>query len=210
MLETIFNPENAVFSFINKLLDLMMLSLVWFVCCLPVVTIGPAMAALYYAVVKTVRKERSYAVREFWKAFRDNLKQGILFQLVIIVFGLLILWTDLPLMLTFWNTEKTADTVLLILLAAKLFLYLGMFCWVYPLMSRFREKSLKLAEAALYLLLKYLPVSLGVIVLLGISVMLLIWEPLFVVIVPGTAVLFASFMIEPALKKLCGKQEKEE
>ena len=46
MLEAIFNPENAVFRMINKLLDLMVLSLVWAVCCIPVVTAGAASAAL--------------------------------------------------------------------------------------------------------------------------------------------------------------------
>ena len=40
MLETIFNPENAVFCLMNKMLDLMVLSLVWALCCIPIITAG--------------------------------------------------------------------------------------------------------------------------------------------------------------------------
>ena len=69
MLEAIFNPENAVFCLMNKMLDLMVLSLVWALCCIPIITAGAASAALYHAVVKSVRR-RSF---EFFRANLDSM-----------------------------------------------------------------------------------------------------------------------------------------
>ena len=42
----IFNPENFFWKCFDKMADVVGLSLLWFMCSLPVVTIGPACAAL--------------------------------------------------------------------------------------------------------------------------------------------------------------------
>ena len=106
MFEALFNPENAFMSFINKVIDLVVLSIVFTLCCIPIVTIGTAWAALYYAVVKTVRRHRSYAVREFWHAFKDNLRQGVIVHIIWLLFAFMMLVTDLPLVLTLLESGK--------------------------------------------------------------------------------------------------------
>lgn len=210
MLEAIFNPENAVFRMINKLLDLMVLSLVWAVCCIPVVTAGAASAALYYAVVKAVRHQRSYPVREFWKSFRANLKKGILIQVIWLMLAAMMLISDVPLFAALLNGKEIQDRVLLVLLAVKAVFLAGMPCWLYPLLSRFEQRLLRLAEAALYMLLRYFPITLlGVILLLG-AWLLLAWEPLLVVLVPGITAMLLSFFLEPFLRKLVRPGEAQE
>ena len=210
MLEAIFNPENAVFRMINKLLDLMVLSLVWAVCCIPVVTAGAASAALYYAVVKAVRRQRSYPVREFWKSFRANLKKGILIQVIWLMLAAMMLISDVPLFAALLNGKEIQDRVLLVLLAVKAVFLAGMPCWLYPLLSRFEQRLLRLAEAALYMLLRYFPITLlGVILLLG-AWLLLAWEPLLVVLVPGITAMLLSFFLEPFLRKLVRPGEAQE
>lgn len=129
MLQSLFNPENAFMCFMNKIIDLVLLSLVWLVCCIPIITIGPACAALYYAVVKAVRRQRSYPVREFWRAFKSNFKKGILFEGIWLILGGMMLCTDLPLVLTLLDTGKVQNVILLVLFAAKAILLLGTACW---------------------------------------------------------------------------------
>ena len=51
----IFNPENFFWKCFDKMADVVGLSLLWFMCSLPVVTIGPAWAALYDAAAGCVR-----------------------------------------------------------------------------------------------------------------------------------------------------------
>ena len=46
----IFNPENSIWRVTGKLVDLMILSVFWLACSLPVVTLGPASAALYHTI----------------------------------------------------------------------------------------------------------------------------------------------------------------
>lgn len=209
MLQLLFNPDNEFMCFINKIIDLVVLSLVWLVCCIPIITIGPACAALYYAVVKAVRRQRSYPVREFWRAFKSNFKKGILFEVIWLLLSVMMLYTDLPLALTLLDTGKVQNVILLVLFGIKAILLLGMACWFFPLMSRFEEKFLKLAQASVYLLMRYLLVTLAAIVLLGAAVFLFAWEPLLLAVLPGPVTLLLSMMQEPALRKMCQAAEAE-
>ena len=75
---SLFNLENGFFSFMGKFWDMILLSIIWVLCCIPIITIGPATTAMYYATVKVIRRERGYVLREFFRSFKDNLKLGLI------------------------------------------------------------------------------------------------------------------------------------
>ena len=86
----IFNINSPFFRVMSKVFDVIVLSLLWTLCCIPVITIGPATTALYYAIVKSIRKDRGYATKEFFKAFKMNFKQGAIVGVLLTVFGLIL------------------------------------------------------------------------------------------------------------------------
>lgn len=55
--------------------------------CLPVVTAGASWAAAYYTAVKAVRRHRNGIWGCYWHSFRQNLKQGIVFSLLMLAVG---------------------------------------------------------------------------------------------------------------------------
>lgn len=75
MWESVFNPDNLFFRILAKGVDFVGLSLLWVLCCMPIVTIGPATAALYYTVVKTFRHKYDGAFGIYVKQFWRNLKK---------------------------------------------------------------------------------------------------------------------------------------
>ena len=76
-MKNLFNIENPVWVFMGKLVDILILSGLWLLCSLPVVTIGPSTAALYYVTLKLANNEEGYTVRSFFRAFKENLMPGI-------------------------------------------------------------------------------------------------------------------------------------
>ena len=46
-----FNLDNPVFTALGKVVDCAWLSILWLLCCLPVVTIGVSSTAMYYTAV---------------------------------------------------------------------------------------------------------------------------------------------------------------
>mgnify|MGYP001019452691 CR=1 FL=1 len=87
-MNNIFNPDNKFFSFMGRVADLMILNLLCIVCCIPVVTAGPAIAAMYYITLKMARNEESYVVKGFFHSFKQNLKQGIVIQIIMLLLGI--------------------------------------------------------------------------------------------------------------------------
>lgn len=205
-MRSLFNPDNPVFAFINLLLDLLLLSIFWTLGCIPIITAGASSAALYHAVVMALRKEQGYAWKTFLTAFRQNLKKGILFHLVFLFFAAMLLVGDMPWILqAFAGTRPSVFSLFLFIV--KTFFLLGWVCWIYPLISRFDERFLKLAEAALFQTVRNLLITILSIILLLIAGFLLWLEPLLLLIAPAPVALGLSYLLEPGLKQLDGQQD---
>ena len=58
----------------GKLGDIVAVSAWFFVCCIPVFTIGASVSALYYAVNKSVCNNRGYVSQEFFRSFKNSFK----------------------------------------------------------------------------------------------------------------------------------------
>ena len=76
MLQGFFNYDNPVWRFIGKLGDLVLLNLLWLVCCIPVFTAGAATTAVYYVTLKLVRDEDDSTIKSFFRSFIQNFKQA--------------------------------------------------------------------------------------------------------------------------------------
>ena len=82
-MKNLFNADNWFWQRMSEIADLILLSLLWLVCCVPIVTIGPNTVAVYYVMLKKARGE---ADEGFWRlyvrSFRRNFKQGIVLGLL--------------------------------------------------------------------------------------------------------------------------------
>lgn len=89
-----FSLENPVWKFIGNLADFFILSCLWYLCSLPVVTAGAAASAVYYVTLKMSRDQEGELVRSFFKSFRQNLKPGCLLGVGYLAAVVLLGWTS--------------------------------------------------------------------------------------------------------------------
>ena len=75
-MDRIFNMDNKFFTFMGRVADLIILNLLFLLCCIPIVTIGPAITAMYYVTMKMVRNEEAYIARSFFKILQGKLQAG--------------------------------------------------------------------------------------------------------------------------------------
>ena len=61
-MDKIFNYDNKFFRILNKLVDMVILSVCWMVACIPVFTFGAASAALYDTARKAIHHDEGYVV----------------------------------------------------------------------------------------------------------------------------------------------------
>ena len=81
-MKSLFNLDNPVFRFLERVFDIAYLNILCVVCSIPVITIGPSVTALYYCLLKIARKQDSSITRMFFDSLKMNLKQGILMTLI--------------------------------------------------------------------------------------------------------------------------------
>ena len=72
------NPDNVVHAALNKIGDVIIANLLFLLCSVPLITIGPALSALYHCMLRTVKGNHTFTVKTFFSAFRQNFIQSFL------------------------------------------------------------------------------------------------------------------------------------
>ena len=99
LIKAAFDTDNFLMRFCEKVLDIVMVNLLFVVSCLPIVTIGVAKISLYQTIFEVKSSRRVPVFKTYIRAFKQNLKLGL--QLGLLELGIfLISVVDLSL---FWG-----------------------------------------------------------------------------------------------------------
>lgn len=130
-------PDNPVMIFITKIVYCVWLNILWFLCCIPIVTAGASTTALFYVTLKMVKNEEGNITSQFFRAFRDNLKFSTKIWLIMLVIGAVMCVDGYALYhLRFSNAFWTVITAIF-LVAVVAYLIVAMY--IFPLMARFEN-----------------------------------------------------------------------
>ena len=89
-MRNLFNFDGPVLQFIHKIVYSVYLNILWFLCCIPIVTVGASTTALFYVTLKMSKNEEGNITKAFFHSFRENLKQGTLIWLILLALGILL------------------------------------------------------------------------------------------------------------------------
>ena len=204
MWRDIFDPENLFFRILARGVDLVGLSLLWALLCIPAATAGSATAALYYTVVKVFRQGRDDGFTIYLRAFRDNLKQGIPVTLLSIPVMVFLAW-GYNVMAN--NLSTSAGVVMYMAYYVAMLVPAGVLCYLFPLMGRFSFETKALVRTAFTMALRHIP-STVVIVLLTVEMTVFTiekWWPLLAA--PVFTLFLHSLFLEKIFLKYLGEEE---
>ncbi|HJC57965.1 MAG TPA: YesL family protein [Candidatus Eisenbergiella intestinipullorum] len=193
-----FNQDSTLMTILNKAADMVILSVLWCICSLPVVTIGAASSALYHATMKVIRLGRGYAFSTFFTSFRQNLKQTIPAVLLLLIFyaafgtGIYLLWPQ---------TESMFANVYIVFSLLCIFFLLTAQLHLFPLIGRFRLSRRELVTVLTRLAFGHLGKNIMLVCLLAFAVEAGIYYPPLLFIVPAAFSLLCSFLQEPMFHK---------
>ena len=212
-MSSFFSPENKFLNALGKVFDLLVLSLMWLVLCLPIITIGPASTAFYYTVVKVIRRDRSYLFKEFFRSFKLNFKQGVIVTLIYVVLAvLMVIDIDFAIQLT-QDGSKIGSILYGVFIAEAVFVIFTL-VYIFPVLSRFTVTIKHLFKWSFFMSVKHLGWTVLLAVLfVGTAVMMymsFLFLPPLCIILPGIYTLVASFMIEKVFKRYMPKEEESD
>lgn len=175
-----FNLDSPFVQFMNRVADLMWLNILFLLCCIPVVTVGASVTAMYYVTLKMVRNEESYITKLFFKSFKQNFLQATAIWIIFITAGFL-LFVDYRILsgqMGLNIDNGSVRTVMQVLLIAVFIFYVFTITFVFPLLSKFDNTIKNTIKNAFIMSIRHFPATLGSIALLIIVFLLIYYIPI--------------------------------
>lgn len=162
-----FRSDNPFWIGMGNVFDLFILNVLWLLCCLPIMTIGPSTTAFFYAMMNLVRGEESYVYKDFFRSFRRNLKQGICLGLPLTAVGAF-LALDISMC---YHAGTGIYTFFMVFFAVLFLIWLFVVLYVFPLLAKFEKKNKEIILWAFVLSIR----NLGRTLLMMIALALALW-----------------------------------
>lgn len=206
------SPDSPFMRGMSRAADLMLLNLMFLVTSIPILTIGPSLAALYSVVFTFGTDSENGVIRRYFQSFRECFKSAFLiWLLLLIVAGMLLL--DVHLLNWVGGIVSVATVFLWVLLGIELLAA----CIAFPLVSRFQNTVWGTVRNALILGLAHLPRTAAMAVMWLFPVTVLVRMPLtffyagfiWVVIYFAGAAYLSSLMLRKVFVPYIPKEESE-
>ena len=199
-----FDMDGGVMGTLGKITDVIILSILFLVFSLPIITIGASFTALYYTSVKCIRRERDYLFKSFLRSFKENFSEAtILWLFILIASGIL----GLNLWFSGQITSGNLGFILSCIYGMMAFTVSVVAVYVFPLLSRFRMSKKKLIKTAFYMSIKHLPYSILLVVIFIASFMASYFVLPLIFVLPAAGTLLFSIPMERILKKYTPESE---
>ncbi|MBQ4017243.1 MAG: DUF624 domain-containing protein [Oscillospiraceae bacterium] len=110
--------------FLRRMFDLMVLNVLWLLCCLPVFTFGPASSALARVMITLVRGGSEAVAKNFFIAFRRDFGRAVVLGLIGLA-GLAIAVSDILFAVSLSGGMKILFLIVAVLVSSLVFSYLA-------------------------------------------------------------------------------------
>lgn len=171
-----FDTNKPFFNFMNTLAEFFLLNVIFLIFCIPIITIGPSLIALYSVTFKEANKEHCSIIKLFFKSFKENFFIGIkAFLIFTILFAIFIF------NLIFWlNLNMTLGFILSSIFLIAICLLFVSFLYTFPLIANFENTFIQTLKNSIFIPLLHIK------------------ETFFIVLIQITA--FALFILLPETK----------
>lgn len=167
----IFDVDSPFQRFLCRVADLLVLNIITLFLCIPVITAGAALTAMHYVLLRMVRGEEGYVLRDFFRSFRLNFRQATLMWLIFLAAAFLTVGNLYMIIYTEYPAGVSRPLWLTAAALAVFFLLVMFMTFAFPLMARFTNTVLgtianavtlsfaKFARAAAMVLIMFCPVA---------------------------------------------------
>ncbi|MDO5411359.1 MAG: YesL family protein [Lachnospiraceae bacterium] len=159
-MERFLGLDSPIMRALSMVADLVILNLLWLICCIPVVTIGASTTAMYTVALKLAKGQDGYVFKRFMKAFKLNFKQATIIHLIVCAFAAI-----LGLDYYIYKNGGLIPKPMLILITAVGIAGIIFASWVYPILAQFDNSIKNTIKNAFAMAIVHFPVTIVIVVL---------------------------------------------
>lgn len=188
-------------------MELVLLGMICMICCLPVITVGPAVTALFGSVYELRFDQENKLLRCYFKLFRTKFKTTVAAWLL----GL----SGFAALLCYWvllriYAKGAIYTAFCIVLAIAALTLEGLLCYLFPLISRYGNSLREHVRNAGILMLRYFPKTLLMIFIQLLPLLMFSYLPFvmmqtllfWILLCPGLSAAANVQLLRPVFEKL--------
>jgi len=209
-----FSYESKFSQLLLKLCYACYLNLLWFLCSIPIFTIGASTTALYYACVKIVREEEGPVAAMFFRSFKENFKQATQLWLMLLGAGLFLGADGYILYHLRQISEGSAAvlwTLVLAVVIASAVVYVIVLLYVFPLLASFCNTNLAMLKNAFLLGTHYLFATILIFAVhFAMFFVVVAWFTPLIVFGEGLCALISAWLLNNILLSAAGTPEERE
>lgn len=155
------NEDNVIHIFLNKLGDIIVANLLFLVCCIPIITIGPALTALYHCMLRTVKGNNNGTTKTFFRALKENFRQSLIVWLGLLAVGF-ILFLNIRFL---QNTASAVSKPLFYVSLGIAGLVIILALYIFPVIAAFANTTVNLLKNAYVFAFLHFPSTLAIAVI---------------------------------------------
>lgn len=201
-----FGIDSPFFRVMTKVADFILLNFLVLIFSIPIITIGPALTAMYYVALKEVRGDEGYLFKSFLKGFKDNFKRGVLYELLIILAGT-ILYVNIVTCYRWSYEGSTFGQILMFLNIGLGLIVVASVIYLFPLQAQFSNTFKGTLFNSLLMAMKHLPQTIVLLISTAIIVYAIISYPLFIFFFIGILAYVQCYILVRVFKPYMPEEE---
>ncbi len=198
-----FGIDSPLYKFMTTILNVFLLSFCVIVGSIPIVTLGVSIVAGFDVGLKMVANEEGYIVKQFIKAYRNNLKQGIPLGLIVLLCSYVV-YLDLEIIRKVENVSIFA--IMFMMVSAAVFTFTLLYA--FALTARYENTLIQILRNSFRISMKFFVRTLALVFLLVVEVLAFLWNytTIFIGMILGPALMILTVCLfaRPIFMKLEG------
>lgn len=189
----LFRVDGPIYNFMDTLKNLFLINVCLIICSIPIVTFGAAVVAAYDVTLRMVKNEEGYVTRQFFQAFKANIKQGCILGLITLGCAEVV-WLDYQL------ATKIEDASIFVMIFGMVsaFVFFFSLLYAFPQVARYNNKLSRILKNSFRISMKYIFRTVILVIVLALEVAASMWNmtTLFIAVIIGPAfyIYTTSFM----------------
>jgi len=192
--------ENGFMNGFSKIVDTVILGILWLLCCIPVFTVGAASSGAYYAFHKSIRQDGGHVSKTFFKAFGSNFKQATIIWMILLVFLALSGFTCYMLRMMGKSMPMAGYLASMGMVIIGCGVVWGIY--LFPYLSRFENTTGNVMKNSAVLAVAKAPWSLLLLLILAVCVVVTLYKPALTIPVVAVYIWLSNRILESIFRTL--------
>ncbi len=199
-----FGLDSKFYKYGTLLADLIILTVLWLICSIPIFTIGASTTALYYVTTRQLSNREGYVSRDFFKSFKRNFLESTAVTLILGVIAAVLLVN-----INLFEPETTIDAIFYLVQFVMLYELLIVTIYVFPVLSRFDLKLGALLKTSFFMANRHLLTTFTCAILFVAIVMIVLKCGILIILCAGAYAILTSLMFMNLFRKYVPDMDKD-